>query len=105
MNLTNREPIAPLPEPAERVRLRMLFAVTQAELASEMHVTRKTVYAWEHGISEPGGSNRQRYAALLAAWARNENQIATEIKQAGDLIYVPDKPRNSARTSRAYTAP
>ena len=72
MTLADREPLAPLPEPAERVRLRTLFGVTQSELAAEMQVTRKAVYAWEHGISEPTGERRDKYARLIARWTETE---------------------------------
>jgi DNA-binding XRE family transcriptional regulator len=78
MSLADREPVARLPEPAERVRLRTLFGVTQAELAAEMRVTRKAIYAWEHGLAEPTGENRIRYSRLIARWAE------TERRKAGD---------------------
>lgn len=76
MSLPDREPIARLPEPAERVRLRTLFGFTQAQLAEYMQVTRKAVYAWEHGISEPTGERRERYARQLNRWAERENRNA-----------------------------
>lgn len=72
MTLADRVPLPALPEPAERARLRALFGVTQAELAAEMQVTRKAVYAWEHGISDPTGERRAKYARLLARWAETE---------------------------------
>jgi len=74
MDIGNREPIASLPEPAERVRLRKLFGVTQREVAVHIGVTRQMVNRYELGRSEPGGINRTRYAELLATWARGEQE-------------------------------
>lgn len=88
MNLSDREPVSSLPEPSERIRLRLLFGATQADIASEIGVTRQMVNRWERGHSEPSGENRTRYAALLAAWAAREIAIATEIKKAGDSLQV-----------------
>lgn len=90
MSITGREPVPALPEPAERIRLRQLFGVTQNEVAEHIGVIRRTVYAWEHG-AEPIGENRVRYAELLASWARDETRIRTEIKTAGDSIEVNTK--------------
>ena len=74
MSLADREPLAALPEPAERMRLRTLFGVTQHELAAEMGVTRKSIYAWENGISDPTGDRRAKYARLLSSWAQTEQK-------------------------------
>ncbi len=95
MDITSREPIAPLPEPAERVRLRKLFAVTQSEVAAHIRVTRQMVNRYELGRSEPSGDNRTRYAKLLASWARSESQISNGIKEAGELIDRAIDQRNS----------
>jgi DNA-binding XRE family transcriptional regulator len=74
MSITEREPVPYLPEPAERVRLRRAFNATQDEIAAHVGVIRRTVYAWEHGITEPTGERRTRYAELLATWAQKETQ-------------------------------
>lgn len=92
MSIKNRAPVMPLPEPAERIRLRNLFGVTQAELAAECKVTRKTVYAWEHGISSPTGHKRQTYSDVLSAWARRESVLSSEIKREGESLDVPMRP-------------
>jgi DNA-binding XRE family transcriptional regulator len=92
MTLGDRAPIPSLPEPAERVRLRILFGVTQDELAAEMKVTRKSVYAWEHGISEPAGQRRERYSRLLAKWAQTETGITR--------IARPENPAEKTLTER-----
>ena len=83
-DLTEREPLRELPPPRERLRLRLLYGVTQQELASSLGVTRKTVGSWEKGESEPAGNNRADYAAVLFAWAeteRNRNRSNTEKEQ------------------------
>lgn len=72
MSIEDRDPVPNLPDPAERIRLRELFGVTQAELAAHIGVTRQMVNRYEHGRSAPTGAIRARYASLLAAWARKE---------------------------------
>jgi DNA-binding transcriptional regulator YiaG len=67
-----RSPIADLPEPKERARLRKAFGVTQTQLASALRVSRKTVYTWEAGTAKPTGAKRDEYAAILAAWQSRE---------------------------------
>ena len=85
MPLQNR---LPLPDPTERKRLRELFGVTQQELAAELGIARKTVYAWERNERIRPSAARTRYAELLSTWARTETTIATEIKKAGDSLEV-----------------
>lgn len=68
-------PVAELPDLNERVRLRSRFGISQTKLAATLGVTRKTVYAWENGKSEPTGENRERYAEILALWATREHEV------------------------------
>lgn len=89
-DITELMPVPELPEPAERVRLRELFGVSQTTLGAACNVGRKTVYAWEHGISEPTGENRTRYAGILRTWAHRENLLRNELHKAGDGIEVHD---------------
>ena len=77
-DLAEREPVRDLPEPVERVRLRMRYGVTQEELAQALGVTRKTVSSWEQGASEPTGDRRKRYASLLFRWQAREGGDTTE---------------------------
>jgi DNA-binding XRE family transcriptional regulator len=81
MNLRNLQPVMRLPEPAERIRLRELYGVTQSQLARSLTVSRRTVYAWEHGTIEPTGDNRSNYAAVLSAWAATERQVIDDAKR------------------------
>lgn len=73
-NLANLQPISSLPAPAERVRLRKRFGVTQIILAAELGVSRKTIVRTEQGLTEPTGEFRNEYAAILAAWAQTERE-------------------------------
>ncbi|MFJ8188489.1 helix-turn-helix domain-containing protein [Streptomyces sp. NPDC096094] len=60
-----RSPATPLPPPKARRRLRESAALTQAQLASRVGVTRETVRAWESGRTTPRGRKREAYAKLL----------------------------------------
>jgi DNA-binding XRE family transcriptional regulator len=79
-DLITRDPVPPLPPPRERARLRRVFGVTQQKLADAIGVSRKTVNEWERGTTEPSGSNRTEYAAVLAAWKETERQSKTQGK-------------------------
>lgn len=61
-----------LPPPDERRRLREAFQVTQQELADALTVSRRTIHAWETGNGNPTGTNRERYAEILALWQARE---------------------------------
>ncbi|WND35614.1 helix-turn-helix domain-containing protein [Streptomyces sp. BB1-1-1] len=60
-----RRPATPLPPPKARRRLRETAALTQAQLAARVGVTRETVRAWESGRTTPRGRKREAYAKLL----------------------------------------
>ncbi|WP_326842514.1 helix-turn-helix domain-containing protein [Streptomyces sp. NBC_01558] len=55
----------PLPAPKERRRLREARALTQAELASRLGVSRSTVRSWETGRTTPRGRKLEAYVRLL----------------------------------------
>ena len=84
MSLTNRKPLASLPNVAERVRLRNLYGATQTEVARHCGITRKTVYQWERRESVTACAERERYAELLASWAATENRLRAELKAGGE---------------------
>jgi len=92
--LTGREPLTPLPEPAERARLRQAFGITMQQLADALHVNRRTVYMWETGQGEPQGDNRDNYASVLYAWAerlRETRQVREWVNpQTGITHLQPD---------------
>ncbi|WP_121748770.1 helix-turn-helix domain-containing protein [Streptomyces sp. E2N166] len=60
-----RSPATPLPPPKARRRLREAAALTQAQLAARVGVSRETVRAWESGRTTPRGRKREAYAKLL----------------------------------------
>jgi DNA-binding transcriptional regulator YiaG len=65
-------PVPALPPPDQRAKLRKMFGVTQAQLATALRISRKTVYTWEAGTAEPTGAKRDEYAAILATWQAHE---------------------------------
>ncbi len=56
---------AALPAPKERRRLREALALSEAQVAEAMGVTKATVKAWETGRSSPRGRKREAYLKLL----------------------------------------
>ncbi|MEU0003106.1 sigma factor-like helix-turn-helix DNA-binding protein [Streptomyces sp. NPDC006314] len=67
--VTTQSSATPLPPPEERRRLRLSHALTQAQLAARLGVSRATVRAWESGRRVPGGSDGEAYARLLTTLA------------------------------------
>ncbi|QWA26362.1 helix-turn-helix domain-containing protein [Streptomyces sp. JCM17656] len=63
--LVTQTSAVPLPPPEERRRLREAGALTQAQVAERMGVSRETVRAWESGRTTPRGRRRDAYAQLL----------------------------------------
>ncbi|MET7680152.1 sigma factor-like helix-turn-helix DNA-binding protein [Streptomyces sp. NPDC005423] len=78
----------PLPPPKERRRLREAHALTQAELASLVGVTRETVRAWETGRTTPRGRKRETYAKLLLTFATEAKAAAKAAAEAGPRTAV-----------------
>ncbi|WP_433546093.1 helix-turn-helix domain-containing protein [Streptomyces sp. CA-294286] len=68
-------PPDPLPPPEERRRLREAKALSQAQVATILGVTRETVRAWESGRATPRGHKGEAYAGLLAGI---EEELRTE---------------------------
>ncbi|MFP3992798.1 helix-turn-helix transcriptional regulator, partial [Streptomyces sp. E11-3] len=62
-----QNPASPLPPPKERRRLRESKALTQAQVAARVGVTRETVRSWESGRTQPRGRTLEAYAELLGA--------------------------------------
>ena len=59
-----------LPSPSVARELRKDSGLSQSEMASLAGVTRQSIWAWESGLAEPRGSNRQRYAEVLTELKR-----------------------------------
>ncbi|MEU5982118.1 helix-turn-helix domain-containing protein [Streptomyces sp. NPDC047434] len=58
---------APLPSPKERRRLREARALSEAQVAEAVGVTRATVRSWETGRTDPRGRKLEAYVKLLGA--------------------------------------
>ncbi|MDV9175334.1 helix-turn-helix domain-containing protein [Streptomyces sp. W16] len=71
-------PATPLPPPKERRRLREAASLTQAQLATQVGVSRETVRAWETGRTTPRGRKREAYAKLLDDLAENTPAVEEE---------------------------
>jgi transcriptional regulator with XRE-family HTH domain len=61
---------APLPEPAERERLRTAGGLSRADVARALGVSTTTVTGWETGRSAPAKERRAAYARLLEGLAQ-----------------------------------
>ncbi|MFD7233603.1 telomere-associated protein Tap [Streptomyces sp. NPDC059881] len=59
----------PLPEPAERKRLREAAGLSQDQIAKALRARRETVGGWESGKTEPRPPKRAAYARLLEGLA------------------------------------
>ncbi len=67
--------VVPLPEPAERERLRVAYGLGKAETAQALGISASTLTAWEQGRRDPQGEGRAAYARLLEGIAA---QLAAE---------------------------
>ena len=87
----------PLPDPAERTRLRSEYGLTKTETAKALGVSVSTYSAWESGQREPQGEARAAYAKLLEG-------IATRLAPAEPQA-VPDGPQAPPPAAFAVTQP
>ncbi|ELS55688.1 sigma factor-like helix-turn-helix DNA-binding protein [Streptomyces viridochromogenes] len=71
----------PLPPPEERRRLREAGALTQAQVAARVGVTRETVCAWESGRTTPRGRRREAYVRLLDSLAEKAEKAEKAVLQ------------------------
>ncbi|MEU8571514.1 helix-turn-helix transcriptional regulator [Streptomyces pathocidini] len=67
--LLEQVPQTPLPEPAERRRLREAAGLSQEQVAAALRTRREAVGNWEAGRSEPRPPKRAAYARLLEGLA------------------------------------
>ncbi|MFE4666338.1 helix-turn-helix domain-containing protein [Streptomyces sp. NPDC056716] len=99
-----RSPVTPLPPPKECRRLREAASLTQAQLATQVGVTRETVRAWENGRTTPRGRKRETYAkvlARLAEGAAGETEEAAWEAEGTAGPVEPAPPRKAARPKKA----
>ncbi|MFG3229937.1 telomere-associated protein Tap [Kitasatospora sp. NPDC048194] len=66
---------APLPDPAERERLRTEYGLTKAETAKALGISTSTFTAYESGRRDPQGEARAAYARLLEGIATQLNPV------------------------------
>jgi DNA-binding XRE family transcriptional regulator len=64
------EQARPLPEPAERARLRTAGGLSRTQVAAAIGVTAATVGKWESGATDPTGPHRAAYGKLLDGLAQ-----------------------------------
>jgi DNA-binding XRE family transcriptional regulator len=89
---------APLPEPAERERLRVAGGLSRADIAQALGVSASTVTGWETGRSEPTKQRRAAYVHLLEGLA--QRYPAPEKAQASG-----PEPRGRESSPQASTVP
>ncbi|NNJ03726.1 helix-turn-helix domain-containing protein [Streptomyces sp. PKU-MA01144] len=98
----------PLPSPKERRRLREAKALSEAQLAEALGVTRATVRAWETGRADPRGRKREAYAKLLAAYDAELSSRESEAEEAEDdgglPPHEPEHAGGAERTDRSEQA-
>ncbi|MET7942134.1 helix-turn-helix domain-containing protein [Streptomyces sp. NPDC005302] len=96
----------PLPAPKERRRLREARALTQAELAALIGVSRSTVRSWETGRTTPRGRKLEAYVRLLGV-ATTLSDDAVNSRQEGSvpaLVGAATPPSREAHASEDRTA-
>ncbi|MFF0188850.1 helix-turn-helix domain-containing protein [Streptomyces sp. NPDC005244] len=96
----------PLPAPKERRRLREARALTQAELAALIGVSRSTVRSWETGRTTPRGRKLEAYVRLLGV-ATTLSDDAVNSRQEGSvpaLVGAAAPPSREAHASEDRTA-
>ena len=84
-------PVPPLPDPAERVRLREAFGWTVTQMGQANEVRRETVWTWESDPPRtPRGEKGQRYARILAYFAA---ELARTGAEGGSATLEPEPER------------
>lgn len=100
-----RSPASPLPPPKARRRLREAAALTQAQLAARVGVTRDTVRAWESGRTTPRGRRREAYAKLLTTLAGEEEARRTKPTPVPVVVAVGAGPARAAEAADNLVLP
>ncbi|MCX5204724.1 helix-turn-helix domain-containing protein [Streptomyces sp. NBC_00237] len=95
---TPAPPAVDLPAPKERRRLREAKALSQAQVAEIVGVTRETVRSWELGRTTPRGRKRELYARLLAT-------ITTELTTHGQATPVRTPPPSPSPLTQPTPSP
>ncbi|KOV62947.1 hypothetical protein ADL00_23605 [Streptomyces sp. AS58] len=95
-------PVPPLPDPAERVRLREAFGWTVTQMGQANDVRRETVWTWESDPPRtPRGEKGQRYARILAYFAAELARVGAE---GGSATLEPEPEGEPESTPDALAA-
>uniref|UniRef100_A0AAU2V3E2 Helix-turn-helix domain-containing protein n=1 Tax=Streptomyces sp. NBC_00003 TaxID=2903608 RepID=A0AAU2V3E2_9ACTN len=98
----------PLPTPKERRRLREAKDLSEAQVATAVGVTRRTVRSWETGRTTPRGRKGESYARLLAAIEAEMAAVADQVADQDDLDdgggQEAPRPAAAARARSAHGA-
>jgi transcriptional regulator with XRE-family HTH domain len=63
-----KTPLLPLPSPEERTKLRIAMGLSFAKAASEIGVSARSVWRWEHGQDAMTPDNHRSYQQALKRW-------------------------------------
>ncbi|MEU8791971.1 helix-turn-helix domain-containing protein [Streptomyces sp. NPDC048643] len=91
----------PLPAPKERRRLREARALTQAELAARLGVSRSTVRSWETGRTTPRGRKLEAYVRLLGVGTTLSDDAVSSRQEGSVPVLVGAGAPPSSREARA----
>ncbi|WP_344333681.1 helix-turn-helix transcriptional regulator, partial [Kitasatospora putterlickiae] len=94
----------PLPEPAERARLRTEYGLSKAETAKALKVSASTFTAWESGQRDPQGEGRAAYAKLLEGIAA-QLAPAPPAPEPVPALVVPMSGQQTTATATAAAVP
>ncbi|AGP51936.1 telomere-associated protein Tap [Streptomyces rapamycinicus] len=108
--LLEQAALDPLPEPAERKRLREAAGLTQEQIANALRTRREAVGSWEAGRTDPRPPKRAAYARLLEGLAARfpaprptDGTSAAAESPTSSAMPAMTAPENTA--PRAATAP
>ncbi|WP_030460224.1 helix-turn-helix domain-containing protein [Kitasatospora sp. NRRL B-11411] len=88
--------VVPLPEPAERERLRVAYGLGKAETAQALGISASTLTAWEQGRRDPQGEGRAAYARLLEGIAAQLVAEEEESEEEGERAGEAEEPGGGA---------
>ncbi|MFI6874739.1 helix-turn-helix domain-containing protein [Streptomyces sp. NPDC050400] len=91
-----------MPPPAERLRVRRAWQLTEAQVAQAFGVTAATVRSWETGRTSPAGARRAAYAAFLAGLSQG---LASDVTTERAVPHAEGPSPRGCRTAPAPQPP